>query len=87
MASHLVSAPPPNYPILARIARTKGQVVLQAIISQDGSVIAAHALSGHRLLRSAAVNAVRRWRYRPYLAEGRPVKVATIVNVDFPSRH
>jgi TonB family protein len=87
MASHLVSAPSPNYPLLARIARLKGQVVLQAVISQDGLVVATRVLSGHRVLRGAAVDAVRRWRYRPYLAEGRPVKVATIVNVDFPSRH
>ena len=62
MASHLVSAPPPNYPVLARIARVKGQVALQAVISQDGSVVATHVLSGHRLLPR------RGHRRRPALA-------------------
>jgi TonB family protein len=87
MASHLISARQPNYPILARIAKVQGQVVLQAVISPDGSVIATRVLSGHRLLRGAAINAVRRWRYRPYVADGRPVNVATIVTVDFHPRH
>ncbi|MDP9040239.1 MAG: energy transducer TonB, partial [Acidobacteriota bacterium] len=83
MASHLVRSPDPAYPMLARLAHVQGQVILQAVISTDGEVVAAHVLSGHRLLRGAASSAVRKWRYRPFLVDGRPVNVATIVTVDF----
>lgn len=83
MAGNLIAAPPPQYPRLARITHTEGPVLLQAVISRSGRVISARVLSGPRLLRGAASNAVRHWRYRPYLVDGRPVDVATVVTVDF----
>lgn len=83
MAANLISAPNPEYPALARLTHTQGEVILQAVISRDGHVSAAHVLSGHRLLRGAAIDAVKRWRYRPYIADGHPVDVATIIRVDF----
>lgn len=87
MAANLISAPMPEYPALARMAHVQGQVILQAVISAGGSVSATRVLSGPRLLRGAAVDAVRRWRYRPYLIEGRPVDVSTIVTLTFhPAR-
>jgi protein TonB len=85
MSSHRLAARPPSYPFLARTANVQGEVMLQAVISRTGSVTAVHVLDGHRLLRGAAVAAVRGWRYRPYIADGRPVSVATIVTVDFRS--
>jgi protein TonB len=85
MAGNLLSAPLPNYPTMARIARVHGQVVLEAVISTSGTVSATRVLRGPRLLRGAAVDAVRRWRYKPYLVNGSPVDVATIVTVDFNS--
>ena len=87
MAGNLLSAPPPEYPTLARITRVEGEVVLQAFVARDGSVMATHVLRGHRLLRGAAEHAVRRWRYQPYSVEGRAVDVATIVTVDFRLHH
>jgi outer membrane biosynthesis protein TonB len=42
-----------------------------------------HVIEGDRLLRDAASEAVRRWRYKPYLLNGKPVEVATTVTVDF----
>jgi TonB family protein len=83
MASNLISDPAPDYPAVARLAHIQGQVILQAVVSRDGTVSATHVLSGHRLLRGAAVDAVRRWRYHPYLMDGHPVDVATIITVDF----
>jgi protein TonB len=56
---------------------------MQAIISKEGSIENVHVIKGHRLLRGAATNAVRNWRYRPYLINGHPVQVATTVSVDF----
>jgi TonB family protein len=85
MASHLIHAPEPGYPTLARLAHIQGQVIVQAVISTEGQVIATRVLSGHRLLRGAAISAVKQWRYRPYIIEGHPVNVATIVTVDFHS--
>lgn len=61
----------------------QGEVVMQAIVSREGTIENVHVIKGHRLLRGAAINAVRSWRYRPFEIAGRPVKVATIVSVDF----
>ena len=83
MASHLIESRPPRYPKLARLAHIQGPVVLQAFISKNGTVDHVEAVKGHRLLRGAAKNAVKQWRYRPYLLNGRPVEVATIVTVNF----
>ncbi len=83
MGANLVSAPPPEYPVLAKLTRVEGQVILQAVISRQGAVVATHVLQGHHLLRSAAEGCVRKWRYRPYLVNGRPTDVETIVFVNF----
>jgi protein TonB len=56
-----------------------------AVISKDGTVKDLHVIKGHRLLRSAAKSAVRSWRYRPYMINGVPVDVSTLVSVDFSS--
>jgi TonB family protein len=87
MAANLVSAPKPSYPTLASLTRTQGNVVMQAVISKDGTVEKLHVIKGHRLLRGAAKNAVRNWRYRPYKIDGVPVDVATTVSVDFSLHH
>ena len=83
MAANVLSAPQPSYPLLATLTRMRGEVVMKAIISKDGTIQNVHVIKGHRLLRGAATNAVRTWRYRPYLVNGRPVEVATTVSVDF----
>jgi protein TonB len=86
MAGYLLSAPKPDYPGLARIAHIGGPVVLQAVVGKNGSVLATHVLSGHRLLRGAAQDAVRQWRFKPYMMDGHPVEVSTIVTVRFNSK-
>ena len=83
MSANVVSAVPPKYPKLASLAHVEGPVILQAIVSRDGTVATTRVLSGPRLLRGAAANAVRRWRYRPYVINGEASEVATIVTVDF----
>jgi outer membrane biosynthesis protein TonB len=87
MAANLLSASPPSYPKLASLTHMQGKVVMQAIISEDGTVQNLHVIQGHRLLRGAAKNSARTWRYRPYLVNGKPVEVATIVSVDFILGH
>jgi TonB family protein len=87
MAANLLSAPKPSYPKLASLTRMQGNVVMQAVISKNGTVEELHVIKGHRLLRGAAKNAVRNWRYRPYKIDGVPVEVATTVSVDFSLDH
>jgi TonB family protein len=87
MAANLVSASPPSYPKLASLTHMQGKVVMQAIISKDGTVQNLQVIQGHHLLRGAAKNSARTWRYRPYLVNGKPVEVATIVSVDFTLGH
>ena len=83
MAGNLISAPPPEYPLMGKLTHMEGQVVVQAVVSRSGEVVATRVLRGHRLLRHAAEAAVRRWRYRPYTVNGRPMEVATVVTVEF----
>jgi TonB family protein len=83
MASNLVESSVPDYPKLARLTGLQGPVVLEVVISDRGTVDHVDVVKGHHLLRAAAESAVKHWRYRPYLLEGRPVEVATTVTVDF----
>jgi len=73
----------PTYPRLAAQARIQGTVVLQAVIAKDGAVRDLHLISGHPMLVPAAIEAVRQWRYRPYLLNNEPVEVDTLINVNF----
>lgn len=74
---------PPVYPSIARAAHVAGTVVIQATISKAGVVESPHVVSGPVMLRQAALDAVRNWRYRPYLLNGEPVEVETTVNIVF----
>jgi protein TonB len=73
----------PNYPPLARQARIQGTVILQAQISKDGSIQNLQLISGHPMLAPAAIEAVKQWKYKPYLLNGEPVEVETQVQVNF----
>jgi len=73
----------PNYPPLARQARIQGTVVLHAVIGKDGGIQNLTLISGHPMLAPAAIEAVKQWRYKPYLLNGEPVEVDTEVQVNF----
>ena len=73
----------PAYPPLARQARIQGSVVLQAVIAKDGTIQGLHVVSGHPMLTTAAVDAVKQWRYKPYFLNGEPVEVETQITVNF----
>jgi protein TonB len=73
----------PKYPPLALAARIWGQVLLKAIIGKDGEIKELQLVSGHPMLAPAAIEAVRQWRYRPYLLNGEPVEVETTITVTF----
>ena len=73
----------PTYPPLARQARIQGQVLLQAEISKDGTIQNLRLISGHPMLTSAAIEAVKQWRYKPYILNGEPVEVETQITENF----
>lgn len=73
----------PAYPVLAIAARVQGPVILNAIISRGGTIENLRLVSGHPMLVQAAIDAVRQWRYRPYLLNGEPVEVETQITVNF----
>jgi protein TonB len=79
----LVEKTMPVYPAIARASGTQGTVVLQATISRNGTIENLRVASGPAMLQQAALDAVKRWRYRPYLLSGEPVEVETTVNVVF----
>jgi protein TonB len=78
-----ISQPKPLYPQMARMARVQGAVVLQAVISKGGTIENLRVVSGHPMLQQSALDAVRQWRYRPYLLNGEPVEVETQITVNF----
>jgi len=79
----LISTVVPMYPTLARQARIQGTVVLDADISKDGTVETLQVISGHPLLVQAALDAVKQWRYKSYVLNGKPVAVNTQIIVAF----
>jgi len=73
----------PAYPPLARQARIQGTVLLAAEISKDGTIENLHLISGHPMLAPAAIEAVKQWKYKPYILNGEPVEVETQITVNF----
>jgi TonB family protein len=83
MAQRIVYQVTPEYPDPARQAGVQGTVVLDTVVNPDGAVAQMKVVSGPELLSQAALDAVRWWRYQPYLVNGRPATVETTVAVDF----
>jgi TonB family protein len=77
----------PEYPIYARMNAMVGTVVLDALIGKDGSIGNLSLLTGPPLLSQAAVQAVKTWRYRPYILNGEPVEVETQIHIHFTYEH
>ena len=83
MDENLIVQRVPAYPEAAKLNGVEGDVVMQALISKEGTVKRVHVVEGDSRLRSAAEEAVYKWRYRPYVLHGQPVEVATTVTVNF----
>jgi TonB family protein len=75
-----------TYPLLAQHMKVQGSVVLQAIVGADGVIEDLHVLSGPAILTSAAQQAVRQWRFKPYLQNGQPVETKARITVNFSIR-
>jgi protein TonB len=83
MTGLLIDRVKPPYPAIAKAAGIQGTVILQATISKSGTIENLRVINGHAMLQQAALDAVKSWRYRPYLLNGEPIEVETTVNVVF----
>ena len=83
MQSYVLKKVPPIYPEQARQTRIQGTVVLKVLVSKGGDVEHIEMLSGHPMLVPAAIEAVKQWKYKPYLLNGEPVAAETQVSVNF----
>jgi TonB family protein len=82
-AGMIVHKTAPLYPRFAQDAHITGTVVLKATITKQGTIEGIQVLSGPKLLAPAAVDAVKTWKYKPYMLDGQPVAVETNVTVVF----
>jgi protein TonB len=73
----------PVYPGIARAAHVEGAVVIEAVISQTGMIENLQVISGPAMLRSAAIEAVREARYKPYRLNGVATEVQTTITINF----
>ena len=83
MAGRLLAPITPIYPPIARAAHVQGMVVVTATIDKEGRIVGAQVLSGPEMLRSAAIDAIRQARYKPYLLNDEPKDVTTTISVNF----
>jgi len=74
---------PPVYPAQARPQRLEGTVILAAMVMEDGTVRDVKVVEGPPVLAQSAVDAVKRWRYKPYELDGKPVKIETRITINF----
>ena len=81
--ANLVYDVAPKYPPEAGRAQIEGTVVLLAVIAKDGTVEDVRVKSGLSVLAQAAIEAVKQWRYRPYLLNGEPVEVDSQITINF----
>jgi protein TonB len=87
MEGNLIHRVEPVYPIIAKQAGIQGTVVVRALISRAGVIEQAQVVSGPALLAPTAVEAIRQWKYRPYVLNGDPIEVETQITVNFILRH
>jgi protein TonB len=79
----LVTKVPPQYPQEAKDQHIQGLVVMKVIIDKEGNVANVELISGHPLLAPPAIDAVKQWKYKPFLLNQVPLEVNTQVQVNF----
>jgi periplasmic protein TonB len=79
----LIHKTAPVYPAFAKAARVGGTILLGANITKTGAIEGLHVISGPAILRGPAVDAVKTWRYRPYMLNNQPIEVQTTIKVIF----
>lgn len=73
----------PTYPAEALTMRIEGSVTLEATVGKSGNISAVKTLHGEPMLAQAATDAVKKWKYKPYLLNGQPVEIQTQITINF----
>jgi TonB family protein len=79
----LIHSVPPKYPAEARSRGAQGTIVLKIVVDESGKVASVGLVEGNAALANSAINAVKQWRYRPYVRDGKDLSFQTVVIVDF----
>jgi len=83
MQGNRISGPMPVYPPDAKKAKVQGKVVIDVTIDKEGNVANPQPVSGPPMLENSALDAVKQWKYKPYLLNGEPMEVETTINVTY----
>jgi periplasmic protein TonB len=83
MAGRCITMVSPTYPQTASDHRTASTVIVKVVIWKSGNVSPMRVVSGQPSLQAEAMNAVRLWRYKPFVRDGEPLDVTTDIRVDF----
>jgi TonB family protein len=83
MTRNRIGGKDPKYPSDARKGHVEGRVVLKVTVSGTGDVEDVCVLNGPEMLQQSAYDAVKTWKYRPFLLNGQPKEVKSQLNVDF----
>jgi protein TonB len=73
----------PEYPEMAKKMGIQGNVELEAVVDEAGSVEKVETVSGNPILARAGVDALKRWKFKPFIEDGKPVKVTAPVSFTF----
>jgi TonB family protein len=76
----------PTYPVVAKTAHVTGVVRVDIVIDEKGSVVSAQSSTGPALLRQSAIDASKRWKFRPVVRDGKPVSASGFINFNFVPR-
>jgi protein TonB len=79
----VVSKVPPDYPPIARQLKLQGTVELEAVVTGDGEVEKVNIVSGNPVLTRPAVDAVKKWKFRPFTVNGKGVTTQVPVSISF----
>jgi periplasmic protein TonB len=79
----LISKIAPEYPKEAHKQHVQGSVVIQALIGKGGDVVDLRVISGNELLVPSAIEAVKQWKYKPYVMQGQPIEVDTQITINY----
>jgi TonB family protein len=83
VAGNIESKVTPTYPAEAKEQKISGAVILHAVIAKDGSITSLAVISGPDVLAQSALDAVKQWKYKPYLLNGEPTAVDTTITINF----
>jgi protein TonB len=73
----------PEYPAVAKQLKLEGTVEVEAVVAEDGSVEQVNIVSGNPVLTKAAVAAVKKWKFNPIKADGKPTKALAPLSLSF----